>query len=681
MTAPVRGVLRGLFDSVLHGLAGRLLVAFFALAVLLPGTALVAITGLSEQALRSEMIAKLSALADTRAGAIETWFQERRRAVLVLARQPETRRALDRCAAGLDEADDCLAHRRAFQGALETAGYADLMLIDAKTATIVLSVTHPKIIGQSLTAAPYRDSGLAQAVTTVQTLLGPAVSQMTTDPETDQPAVFIAAPVFDAAQRIVGVLAVRLPPGSLSSQATDYAGLGRSGETVIVVPSNGLALVIAPLRHIAGAPYRLSVPLAGTSLSLPMLDAALGLSGEGARLDYRGETVIAAWRHLPTLGGGLVVKMDAREVFAPVQNLRRLLLLVTLGVLLVVAVAAGLVARTISRPIKALTRTAQAVAAGDLDQRAPVGGEDEIGVFAATFNRMVADLQTHYDTIEDKVRQRTEELQRETETSRRLSRQIVESIEYGSRIQRALLPDPALLSDRVVDLAVAWMPRDMVGGDIHWWVPTDDGFLLVVADCTGHGVPGAFMTIIVSTCLNSLRQSPEARDPAWLLAALNTLVKQALQQTHRRRGPDDGLDAVACVVSHRARELRVAGAKLGAFIRRHGLDSGDGSGRVEEIRGTGVALGYARSPAVVHLDTHRLPLEGGLTVILTTDGLIDQVGGERGRPLGRTRFHESVSESIRPTAQETVDAMVARLEDWRGARPVLDDRTLVVFRV
>lgn len=673
----VRGVrrLRQARDTLLHGLTGRLLVAFLAIGLLPLSAALWAAVGLSEDTLRQQMIGRLSALAESRVEAIETWFLERRRAAQLLAWQPEIRRTLAACASG--NTWTCASRRSSFRSFLEIAEFDDLMLISTE-GRIVFSVSQWIDVGALVTGGLWRHSALAEVFHEARAKLVPVVSRIAAYPGSDDPAIFVATPVLDRG-RVTGVLVLRLINETFYAQTTAYGALGRSGETVVVIRDRAMALVVAPLRHISGAAFRLSVPLTADVLSLPLQDAAVGRQGDGPRTDYRGEAVIAAWRHLPSLNGGLVVKMDAAEVFAPLMGLRRWMMLVTLAALLAVAVAAVLVSRTISRPIKRLTRAAQAVAAGDLNQRVPESGEDEISVFAATFNRMTTDLARTYDTIEQEVLRRTEALQRETETSRRLSRQIVESIEYGSRIQQALLPDPAVLTDRTAELAVSWLPRDVVGGDIYWWHPTPDGFLLVLADCTGHGVPGAFMTIIVSSCLNALTDAPEAQDPAWLLDTLNSMVKRSLRQTRARRGPDDGLDAAACVVSRSRAELRFAGARLGLIVRETPNDPW------RDIRGDAVSIGYARSPEGIAFQTHRLSLASGLTGVLVTDGLFDQIGGGRGRPLGRSRFLEILAEATAGAEAQglsaAVGSLIARVESWRGDLPVLDDRTVLAFRL
>lgn len=413
----------------LHGVAGRLLIGFLTVAVVPLAAVFLILHGLTEDALRRELTARLAALADGRANQIETYFRERQRDVTALSRRPDVAEALDAFAEAAERAGvGSGAHRAAdgrfrpvFRHFLETKGFSDLFLI-TPDGTAVFSVARWEDPGSNLYTGLWRDTQLARVFDRAKTLMGTEVSEFAFYSVTDEPAAFVAAPIFRGT-RIVGVVALQVSNDSFYRVVGDFTGLGRTGETEVGARTATGATVIAPLRHDAFAAFRRTARFDGFE-NMPLLDAVRGLAGAGGAVDYRGQAVVAAWRYLPTLNAGMVVKMDEAEAFAPVARQRSLLLALAGGVLTLVAGAAVLVARTISRPITTLTGAARAVAAGDLTQSALVESDDEIGAFARTFNRMVADLRRTYETVEEQVVVRTEQLRR---SERRLRSLLEES--------------------------------------------------------------------------------------------------------------------------------------------------------------------------------------------------------------------------------------------------------------
>ena len=166
---------------------------------------------------------------------------------------------------------------------------------------------------------------------------------------------------------------------------------------------------VTPLRHDPYAAFRRRIPL-GSMLELSLQQAAQGGQGRGLDLDYRGQQVMAAWQYLPSLRWAMVVKIDTAEAFAPILKQRNTVFIVGGITLLCVVVGALIVARSISKPIVSLTRVVRFMSGGDLQQEVPVVRHDEIGELSQAFNKMTADLRQIYETIEDTVRVRTQEL-------------------------------------------------------------------------------------------------------------------------------------------------------------------------------------------------------------------------------------------------------------------------------
>jgi serine phosphatase RsbU (regulator of sigma subunit) len=258
------------------------------------------------------------------------------------------------------------------------------------------------------------------------------------------------------------------------------------------------------------------------------------------------------------------------------------------------------------------------------------------------------------------------------------NRQIMHSIEYASVIQQSTLRSSREALARACPQAdLVWEPRDVVGGDFYQFSQDGDGWFATVADCTGHGVPGAFMTLIATSSLGQAIKEHGPRDPAALLGSVNRSVKQMLGQLDGQDGTpgsDDGLDA-ACFWFEPARQrLRFAGARLSLFLLRPGADA------VELVDGQRKGVGYVDSEFDFSWNNVELELPAGTLVFTTTDGLIDQVGGPRGITFGKKRVRELLLEQAGRTPAEINRAVLAALQAWQGEHHRRDDLTFFCFR-
>ncbi|MCP5367701.1 MAG: transporter substrate-binding domain-containing protein [Hyphomicrobiales bacterium] len=250
---------------------------------------------------------------------------------------------------------------------------------------------------------------------------------------------------------------------------------------------------------------------------------------------------------------------------------------------------------------------------------------------------------------------------------------ISDSIAYASRIQRSMLPQDHYLTESLSDHFVIWEPRDRVGGDIYWYRTCGDGFLVGLADCTGHGVPGAFMSLIATGSLDrAMRERPDG-DPAAVLHILNRSIKRYLGQDSGISGGDDGMDVGICRLRPGAGELVFAGARFSLFVA-------DSTG-VSEVKGDRASVGYrAVSPDQVYTNkvVEMLP---GASFYLTTDGLTDQVGGASGRMFGKRRFMDLLRSIQGLPMADQKDAVLQALSAFQGQENRRDDVSVVGFRL
>lgn len=262
------------------------------------------------------------------------------------------------------------------------------------------------------------------------------------------------------------------------------------------------------------------------------------------------------------------------------------------------------------------------------------------------------------------------------------NRQIMHSIDYASTIQRAMLrTSRESLAATLSDAALVWEPRDVVGGDFYHFAAFEDGWFAALADCTGHGVPGAFMTLIASSLLTQALEQLGPRDPGALLMAVNRGIKQMLGQTDRapRQMPDasesdDGLDAAFFWFDNATRTLTFAGAKSSLFV----LQPGDADG--EMINGARMGVGYVGTAMDFAWDNAAVPTRTGTLVFVTTDGLIDQIGGPKEIAFGKRRMRDAICAHRDAPATHIADAVLDVHRGWQGQQRRRDDLTFFCFR-
>lgn len=250
--------------------------------------------------------------------------------------------------------------------------------------------------------------------------------------------------------------------------------------------------------------------------------------------------------------------------------------------------------------------------------------------------------------------------------------QIDESIEYASFIQRAFLPGTNRLRKFLPLSFLLWHQRDSVGGDSYWFKEWGDGFFIGVIDCTGHGVPGAFMTLIVQSLLDR-SATVQSASPAEVLGNMNRLIKEALGQDCKGSSSDDGMDCVLCYLNTATKKITFSGANSPLYIS-------DSKG-VRFIKGDRCGLGYVRSPDDFTFTDHELELCSGMRFYLTTDGIIDQVGGEKRFPFGKRRLMRFIEKNMDTPIFGQGEAIEKELIDYQGNEARRDDITVLGFEI
>lgn len=275
------------------------------------------------------------------------------------------------------------------------------------------------------------------------------------------------------------------------------------------------------------------------------------------------------------------------------------------------------------------------------------------------------------DTLNYLVESNSRRAQEMTE----LHEEVMDSVRYASRIQRGLLPTKNKLQASLKDIDVIWEPRDVVGGDVYWR-SEDVGknhFTIGLIDCTGHGVPGALMSMVVLSILNRIYAEDPEVQPGVSLARLGNLVRTALNQDTTDCNSNDGFDAGFCKVDLVSNKVIFAGARNNCFV----VPRDDGP--ILRVAGEKSALGYPGSTPYEPLEEYEIPLEGYSTFCMASDGIFDQPGGPKNIAFGPKRFMEMVDRNRTAAPSSLMQILYKTAESWRGAELRRDDLSALSF--
>jgi len=265
---------------------------------------------------------------------------------------------------------------------------------------------------------------------------------------------------------------------------------------------------------------------------------------------------------------------------------------------------------------------------------------------------------------------REQKLQRAIADLATAQRQIGESLDCASLIQTSFLPSQVDLYDYIPEHFLIWDQRDTVGGDAYWLKRTEKGFFLGVIDCTGHGVPGAFMTLIVISLLEKA-SADGTSSPAEILGRMNLLIKDALGQNDQDAKSDDGMDCALCHVDISGHIVTFAGANSPLYVL--GVDG------AECIKGDRCGLGYVRSSREFVFTDVVVPFTGRTRFYLTSDGYVDQIGSEKGFSFGRRRFMSFIEEKQHDSIAGQGVELMRILREFQGDESRRDDVTVLGF--
>ncbi|MFO7828846.1 MAG: SpoIIE family protein phosphatase [Bacteroidales bacterium] len=254
------------------------------------------------------------------------------------------------------------------------------------------------------------------------------------------------------------------------------------------------------------------------------------------------------------------------------------------------------------------------------------------------------------------------------------NKNINSSIQYAQNIQRAILPAEEEI-DRFFDYFIIYRPKDIVSGDFYWYAEINSTIYIAVIDCTGHGVPGAFMSMIGNRLFNEIVLLNKISDPAKILTVLNVKIIEALRQ--KESDNNDGMDVCLISFTNKAnkKKLTFSGAKRPLLIYK------DKTSEFIEIKGDRHSIGgYKNNKESKEFTSHEIDLESNDIVYLSSDGLIDQNNEERKR-FGSQKLKQIISDHISNPLSEQKQIIEKELDTFQGNAEQRDDITFIGLKI
>jgi serine phosphatase RsbU (regulator of sigma subunit) len=263
--------------------------------------------------------------------------------------------------------------------------------------------------------------------------------------------------------------------------------------------------------------------------------------------------------------------------------------------------------------------------------------------------------------LEEKVRHRTAQVVAQKEELAQKNKDITDSIQYAKRIQFAILPQEVTFQNTFV----LFRPKDIVSGDFYWLLEMNGREFMAAVDCTGHGVPGAFMSIIGYNMLNKVVKEFGITQPSEILKYLDDQVSTTLHQQGDTRTVLDGMDMALLSYQKEKRLVEFAGAINPVYLIR--------DGKLIETKGDRFAIGRSDVNTVKEFTNHELEVRPGDTIYMFSDGYADQFGGKKGKKFKISRLKELFLRIQDKTMEEQYEILDQTMERWRSGIEQVDD--------
>lgn len=249
------------------------------------------------------------------------------------------------------------------------------------------------------------------------------------------------------------------------------------------------------------------------------------------------------------------------------------------------------------------------------------------------------------------------------------NKSINESINYSKRIQNAIIPDNGILQNAFPESFIMYKPRDVVSGDFPWISVTDESLCIAAVDCTGHGVPGAMLSLVGYFQLNNIVENHPDLDPGKILDILDEKVNHTLIKSGNNDNIKDGMDVAFCKIDIKKKVLEYAGAHRPLYHLS--------KGKLEELKGNRWAIGGGTYKNQTLFTNYKIDFKKGESVFFFSDGLPDQFGGPDKRKFGTQQIKDIIEQNQQVGMAELSQIFTQSFEDWKGSGKQTDDVLLI----
>ena len=299
-------------------------------------------------------------------------------------------------------------------------------------------------------------------------------------------------------------------------------------------------------------------------------------------------------------------------------------------------------------------------------------------------------LKRDKEKLEGVVNERTKELREEKEKVENINKEVIEqkaeienknkeitdSILYAKNIQEALLPPLAATEEAFKECFVLYLPKDIVSGDFFWYTQKNNFHYIAAADCTGHGVPGAFMSIVGNTLLNEIITHNQFSEPGDILLELHKGVKEALKQNNEENERRDGMDIALCAIDFDKHLVHYAGANRPLWIFRK-----NNNYTLDIIKPNKFPIGGLELELNRVYENHVVPVEKGDVIYIFSDGFADQFGGPKGKKFMVSNMQKLIQENVNLPMPQQKSNIHSSFRSWKSDLEQVDDVLLIGIRI
>lgn len=384
------------------------------------------------------------------------------------------------------------------------------------------------------------------------------------------------------------------------------------------------------------------------------------------------------------IGGILIAVFTTRSITKPIQQLKKMLLSMGLGILPKERISyrtdeigeMGIALNSLVESMESTTEFAKQTGTGNFEAYyKPLSKDDSLG---HALLKMRDGLAENERVLEQKVVERTEEVvkqKEEIEVKTReleiLFKQVTDSIHYAKRIQEAILPPQSIVKSVLPESFVLYKPKDIVSGDFYWIDKKGDWSYFAAVDCTGHGVPGAFMSIVGHNLLKDILKNTDSTLPSVIMDKMNDGVANTLHNTSDKQ-TKDGMDMTLCALNYDTLELQFSAAFNPLYIVRNGELIQHKADKFP----VGMFVGEKQN-----FTNNTIQLQKGDSIYIFSDGYADQFGGPKGKKFMAGNFRSLLSDVSKLPIDKQKTTLNQTIEEWRGNLEQVDDILVIGVRV